>query len=429
MEVCGCGRHHAWRIRISRVRILLRTASFKVHSLKMQTTHQPSKWLQPSHITSSFTMLIVSWGSAAVIIFQAANALGASPSQITSWFTILALLSGLASMALSWRYRVPIYIAWSTPGAALIALTAGIPLNEALAASMFAGFLAFLLGISGLFAWMVKHIPANIAAAMLAGILINFGIGIFTSMQTDALMVLLMLVVYLLSKQIWPKYSLLLMLAVGAVCAYFTGNMHVEGLHWQWPSLEWVSPVFHWQTLLSLGVPLFLITLSTQYIPGVAVLHSHGYQPPVSPIMVSTGLLTTVFAPLGAFMLNLAAISAAICMGDDVDADPKQRYKAMLVNGVMNFGVVLMGGMVVMLFGALPKTLLLTLAGIAILSTLMGNLVTAVADADTREAALLTLLAAASGIQLWGISSAFWGLLLGMVVYHLNRYAANRLKA
>ena len=425
MEVCGCGCHLAWRIRISRVRILLRTASFKVHSLKMQTTHQPSKWLQPSHITSSFTMLIVSWGSAAVIIFQAANALGASPSQITSWFTILALLSGLASMALSW----PIYIAWSTPGAALIALTAGIPLNEALAASMFAGFLAFILGISGLFAWMVKHIPANIAAAMLAGILINFGIGIFTSMQTDALMVLLMLVVYLLSKQIWPKYSLLLMLAVGAVCAYFTGNMHVEGLHWQWPSLEWVSPVFHWQTLLSLGVPLFLITLSTQYIPGVAVLHSHGYQPPVSPIMVSTGLLTTVFAPLGAFMLNLAAISAAICMGDDVDADPKQRYKAMLVNGVMNFGVVLMGGMVVMLFGALPKTLLLTLAGIAILSTLMGNLVTAVADADTREAALLTLLAAASGIQLWGISSAFWGLLLGMVVYHLNRYAANRLKA
>ena len=174
---------------------------------------------------------------------------------------------------------------------------------------------------------------------------------------------------------------------------------------------------------------MFLITLSTQYIPGVAVLHSHGYQPPVSPIMVSTGLLTTVFAPLGAFMLNLAAISAAICMGDDVDADPKQRYKAVLVNGVMNFGVVLMGGMVVMLFGALPKTLLLTLAGIAILSTLMGNLVTAVADADAREAALLTLLAAASGIQLWGISSAFWGLLLGMVVYHLNRYAANRLKA
>ena len=395
----------------------------------MQTSHQPAKWLQPSYITSSFTMLIVSWGSAAVIIFQAANALGASASQITSWFTILALLSGLASMALSWRYRMPIYIAWSTPGAALVALTAGVPLNEALAAAMFAGFLAFVLGISGLFAWMVKHIPANIAAAMLAGILINFGIGIFASMQTDALMVLVMLAVYLLGKQIWPKYSLLLMLVVGAACAYFTGNLHVEGLHWQWPSLEWVRPEFHWQTILSLGIPLFLITLSTQNIPGVAVLHSHGYHPPVSPIMVTTGLLTVVFAPLGAFMLNLAAISAAICMGNDVDADPKQRYKAMLVNGVMNFGVVLMGGMVVMLFGALPKTLLLTLAGVAILSTLMGNLVTAVADADTREAALLTLLAAASGIQLWGISSAFWGLLLGMVVYHLNRYAANRLKA
>ena len=373
-------------------------------------------------------MLIVSWGSAAVIIFQAATSLGASNNQITSWFTILALLSGLASMALSWRYRVPIYIAWSTPGAALIALTSGVPLNEALGAAMFAGLLALLLGLSGLFAWMVKHIPANIAAAMLAGILINFGMGIFTSMQTDAVMVLLMLLVYLTSKLFVPRYSLVLMLLVGAAYAYVSGSLHFELLHWQWPSLEWVTPVFHWQTLLSLGVPLFLITLSTQNIPGVAVLHSHGYRPPVSTIMVSTGLLTMLFAPFGAFMLNLAAISAAICMGDDVDPDPKQRYKAMLVNGVMNFGVVLMGGMVVMLFGALPKALLLTLAGIAILGTLMGNLVTAVADADTREAALLTLLAAASGIQLWGISSAFWGLLIGMAVYHLNRFAVNRLQ-
>ena len=412
---------------MSRVRILLNSVTMATQ-FQMQTSNPAAKWLQPSYLTASFTMLIVSWGSAAVIIFQAANSLGANNTQITSWFTILALLSGLASMALSWRYRVPIYIAWSTPGAALIALTSGIPLNEALGAAMFAGLLALLLGLSGLFAWMVKHIPANIAAAMLAGILINFGMGIFTSMQTDAAMVLLMLVVYLISKLFVPRYSLVLMLLVGAAYAYVSGSLHFEVLHWQWPSLEWVAPVFHWQTLLSLGVPLFLITLSTQNIPGVAVLHSHGYRPPVSPIMVSTGLLTMLFAPFGAFMLNLAAISAAICMGDDVDPDPKQRYKAMLVNGVMNFGVVLMGGMVVMLFGALPKALLLTLAGIAILGTLMGNLVTAVADADTREAALLTLLAAASGIQLWGISSAFWGLLIGMAVYHLNRFAVNRLQ-
>ena len=183
-------------------------------------------------------MLIVSWGSAAVIIFQAATSLGASNNQITSWFTILALLSGLASMALSWRYRVPIYIAWSTPGAALIALTSGVPLNEALGAAMFAGLLALLLGLSGLFAWMVKHIPANIAAAMLAGILINFGMGIFTSMQTDAVMVLLMLLVYLTSKLFVPRYSLVLMLLVGAAYAYVSGSLHFELLHWQWPSLE-----------------------------------------------------------------------------------------------------------------------------------------------------------------------------------------------
>lgn len=380
----------------------------------------------PSHFAASLSMLIVSWGSAAVIIFQAATALGASSSQTTSWFTTLALVSGLLSIGLSWKYKVPIYVAWSTPGAALIALTSGIPLEEAIGASIFAGVLSLILGVSGLFAWMVKHIPANIASAMLAGILISFGTGIFTSMQTDASMVLIMLLIYLLSKLYWPQYSLLLMLFVGSAYAFLMGELHFETLSWQWPTLEWVSPSFHWQTLLSLGIPLFLVTLSTQNIPGVAVLHSHHYRPPVSPLIAATGLGTVLFAPLGAFMMNLAAISAAICMSEDVDYDPKQRYKAVVVNGLMNFGVALMGGMVVMLFGALPKALLLTLAGMAILGTLIGNLVTAFADTDTREAALLTLLASASGIQLWGISSAFWGLLLGMLVYHLNRYAARR---
>lgn len=380
----------------------------------------------PSHFAASLSMLIVSWGSAAVIIFQAATALGASSSQTTSWFTTLALVSGLLSIGLSWKYKVPIYVAWSTPGAALIALTSGIPLEQAIGASIFAGVLSLILGVSGLFAWMVKHIPANIASAMLAGILISFGTGIFTSMQTDASMVLIMLLIYLLSKLYWPQYSLLLMLFVGSAYAFLMGELHFEALSWQWPTLEWVSPSFHWQTLLSLGIPLFLVTLSTQNIPGVAVLHSHHYRPPVSPLIATTGLGTALFAPLGAFMMNLAAISAAICMSEDVDSDPKQRYKAVVVNGLMNFGVALMGGMVVMLFGALPKALLLTLAGMAILGTLIGNLVTAFADTDTREAALLTLLASASGIQLWGISSAFWGLLLGMLVYHLNRYAARR---
>lgn len=382
--------------------------------------------LRPSHFSAALSMLIVSWGSAAVIIFQAATALGANSSQTTSWFTALALVSGGLSMVLSWRYKVPIYVAWSTPGAAMIALSTGIPFAEAIGAFIFAGLLSVVLGMSGLFAWMVKRIPANIASAMLAGILISFGTGIFTSMQTDTIMVVVMLVIYLATKLIWPKYSLLLMLLAGAIYAYGSGSLSFAHLAWQWPTLEWVSPVFNWQTLISLGIPLFLVTLSTQNIPGVAVLHSHDYHPPVSPLIASTGVVTALCAPFGAFMMNLAAISAAICMEEEVDADAKQRYKAVMVNGVLNFGVALMGGMVVVLFGALPKALLLTLAGIAILNTLIGNLITAMSDADTREAALFTLLASASGIQLAGISSAFWGLLLGMLVYHLNRYTASR---
>lgn len=375
---------------------------------------------KPSHWAAAVSMMIVSWGSAVVIIFQAAQALGATETQTASWLTIIALSSGVLSMALSWRYKMPIYIAWSTPGAAMIALTTDIALSDAIGAMVFAGLLNVILGVSGLFAWMVKHIPASIAAAMLAGILIGFGTNIFVSMQTDLVLVGLMLVAFLISKAYTPKYSLLWMLALGCVYAYFNGSFRMGVLQWQWPVLQWVNPTFNWQAMVSLGIPLFLVTLSTQYIPGVAVLHAHAYRPPVSPIIGSTGLATVLLAPLGLFMSNLAAISAAICMGRDVDERPEKRYQAVMVNGVLSLGLAAMAATVVVVFGALPKALLVTLAGMAILGTLIDNLITAMSDARVRDAAILTLLASASGIQLFGINSAFWGLLIGMSVYHFN---------
>lgn len=375
---------------------------------------------KPSHWAAAVSMMIVSWGSAVVIIFQAAQALDATEAQTASWLTIIALSSGVLSMALSWRYQTPIYIAWSTPGAAMIALTTDIALSDAIGAMIFAGLLNVVLGVSGLFAWMVKHIPASIASAMLAGILIGFGTNVFVSMQTDLILVALMLFAFLISKAYAPKYSLLWMLALGCVYAYCSGHFTVDAVQWQWPALQWIDPTFNWQTIISLGIPLFLVTLSTQYIPGVAVLHAHGYRPPVSPIIGSTGLATVLLAPFGLFMSNLAAISAAICMGNDVDERPEKRYQAVMIHGVLSLGLAAMGAMVVVVFGALPKALLVTLAGMAILGTLTDNLVTAMSDARVRDAAILTLLASASGIQLFGISSAFWGLLIGMSVYHFN---------
>lgn len=379
-----------------------------------------SKMGKPSHWAAAVSMMIVSWGSAVVIIFQAAQALGATETQTASWLTIIALSSGVLSMALSWRYKMPIYAAWSTPGAAMMALTTDIALSDAIGAMMFAGLLNVVLGVSGLFAWMVKHIPASIASAMLAGILIGFGTNIFVSMQADWALVGLMLVAFLIGKAYAPKYSLLWMLAVGCVYAYVSGSFQVDSLQWQWPILEWVSPTFDWTTIVSLGIPLFLVTLSTQYIPGVAVLHAHGYRPPVSTIIGSTGLATVLLAPLGLFMSNLAAISAAMCMGHDVDERPQKRYQAVMIHGVLSLGLAAMGAMVVVVFAALPKALLVTLAGMAILGTLTDNLMTAMSDARVKDAAILTLLASASGIQLLGISSAFWGLLIGMSVYHFN---------
>ena len=381
---------------------------------------QSKQMWRPSYWSAAISMMIVSWGSGAIIIFQAAQALGANAEQTASWFTMLALSSGILSMGLSWHYKTPIYAAWSTPGAAVLALVTDVALSDAIGAMMLAGVLNVVLGLSGGFAWMVRHIPAAIASALLSGILIGFGTNIFTSMQTDVVMVCLMLVIFLGSKIYWPQYSLLLMLSVGLVYSLCVGNISMAALTWQMPTLVWVSPTWNVNVMLSLGIPLFLITLSTQYIPGVAVMHAHHYRPPVSGIMVSTGLTTALLAPLGVFMSNLAAISAAICMGEEVDEDASKRYQAVVANGILNVGLACLGGMVVMLFSALPKSLLMTLAGMAILNTLIDNLVTAMSDVRVREAALLTLLSAASGIELYGISSAFWGLIIGMGVYHFN---------
>ncbi len=374
-----------------------------------------------SHVTAALAAMIVSYGSSAVIVFQAATAMGASATEINSWFTALAIACGVSTLALSAYFRTPILIAWSTPGAALLAGMAGVGLPEAVGAFVFSAALMLLLGLTGWFAVLVRHIPATLASAMLAGILFRFGTNVFVAMDSQVWMVCLMLAAYLLSRVRLPRYSILLMLLTGFAYAALSGQMQWQQLTWQPPTLQWLSPTFQWQTLISVGIPLFLVTLATQHIPGVAVLRAHHYPVPVSPLIGVTGFVTLLLAPFGAFMTNLAAISAAICMGRDVDEEPKRRFMAALWAGLMYFGLALLGGMVVALFAAFPKALLLAVAGIAIFATLSSNLAVAMSDEATREASLVTLLASASGLNLWGISSAFWGLLLGMLVYRLNQ--------
>lgn len=379
-----------------------------------------------SHFSAALSALLVSYGSAAVIIYQAAQSFGATNEQITSWFTIIGIICGVTTLYFSLRFRAPIMLAWCTPGAALMVGLNHISLAQATAGFMFAGLLMWIISACGLFDRMVKLIPATLASAMLAGILINFGSRVFQAMQMQTLLVGVMLMVYLLSKIRFPKYSILLMLMSGLVCAQLMGLIRSEDIMMTPPTLIWVNPEWHLGSVIGVGVPLFIAAFATQNVPGVAIMRAYDYHVPAKPIISGTGLATAVFAPLGMFMLNLAAISAAICMGSDVDKDPTRRYLANILLSIMYLLCGLAGGMMVSIFVALPNELLVALAGIAILGTLQTNLIAAWQDEHTREASLITLLTSASGLSLLGISSAFWGLVFGVVVYHLNQWVANK---
>lgn len=374
-----------------------------------------------SHFAAATAGVLVSYGSAAVIIYQAAQAFGATDTQIASWFTILGAVCGVLSIALSIRYRTPVMMAWCTPGAAMMVGLEGIPLSQAVAAFIFAGILMLIAALTGLFERSVKLIPPTLAAAMLAGILVNFGSHVFVSMQSQTLLVGLMLGMYLLSQIRSPRYSILLMLLEGTLYAWWAGLVDDQALHFAFPHLEWVSPEWHLGNMIGVGIPLFIASLTTQNIPAMAIMKAYGYdRVPAKPLIASAAISTAIFAPLGAFMVNLAAISAAICMGSDVDKNPQKRYLADVILGIMYLLLAAAGGMVVSLFAALPPELLMALAGIAIFATLQNNLLAAFRDERTREASLITLLTSASGMSLLGVSSAFWGLVFGGVIYHLN---------
>ena len=369
------------------------------------------------HFVSGFIAVLVGFTSSVAIIFQAANAAGATPSQITSWILALGLGMGVTSIGLSLYYRMPLLTAWSTPGAALLVTgLVGVPMSEAIGIFMFSAVLIILSGVTGWFEKLTDIIPVPIAAAMLAGVLFRFGVDVFVSMQTELVMVSLMFVTYLLGKRFLPRYAIMLVLIVGLVYAGLQGGIRYDALTLTLATPEFVFPTFNWVSLLSVGVPLFVVTMTSQNLPGMAVLKAHNYKAPLSSVISWTGIVTLVLSPFGGFSFNLAAITAAICMGEDADPDPKKRYLAAFSAGVFYLIVGLLGAAVVVFFASIPQELVLAIAGIALFGTIGNGLSAALADESEREAALITFLVTASGIVLGGIGAAFWGLIAGVLV-------------
>lgn len=384
----------------------------------MKPERTPMQWQDwsVSAVVAGFVAVLVGFASSVAIVFQAASAAGADQAVTASWIAVLGFAMGITCIGFSWYFKAPVLTAWSTPGAALLASSlTDVSLAEAVGVFMFSAVLTLLLGLSGWFDKLSSRIPLPIAAAMLAGILFKFGLAIFISLPDAPVLVITMLGVFLAAKRWWPRYAVPLVLMAGLLFASVTGQLQLNQVSLTLVEPVWVSPQWSWQALLGVGVPLFLVTMTSQNIPGLAVLKASGYQLPVSPLLSWTGLVTLLTAPLGNFSINLAAITAAICSGPEAHSDPAKRYTAGIAAGVFYLLTGLVGATVVALFAAFPKALVATVAGVALLGTIAANLAQVSAESPLRDAAMLTFLVTASGLSFWGIASPFWGLVAGVV--------------
>lgn len=378
-----------------------------------------------SKISAGFIAVLVGYSSSAVIILQAADAVGATSAQMSSWLWALGVGMGLTSIGLSLYYKNPVLTAWSTPGAALmVSSLAGLSIHEAVGAFLVSSLLITLCGLAGWMDKLIRIMPPSVAAAMLAGILLQFGLGLFQAMQTQLSLILLMLLVFVVLKPWAPRYIMLLTLVAGIGMSYQLNLLQLDKFELQFAAPVWIAPTFSIASVVGVALPLFVVTMASQNMPGVAALHGHGYRPPISPLITVTGLMGVLFAPFGGFAFNLSAITAAICMGKEADPNPATRYWAAVWGGVFYLITGLLGATVVGLFAAFPKELVLAIAGLALLGTIGNSLTAALADNDEREVAVITFLVTASGVSILGIGSAFWGLLLGFLMHYWHKHRA-----
>lgn len=385
-----------------------------------------SRWRDSSlsAIAAGFLAVLVSLAGPLAIFYQAAQAGQMSNQMFASWVWGISLGAAAAGIFLSWTLKAPVITAWSAPGTALlIPLFPALSIHEAVGAYLTAALLLLAIGLSGGFDRLMSYVPKGVASGMMAGILLPFGLNAFKGMGTLPLLVCGMLAAFLLFKRLWPRYCVVLLLASGIAIAVLTGQTHLGEVHLQLVTPQFITPAWSWTSTFSLALPLVLTTLSGQYLPGMAILRSAGYDVPVRRIVVSNSVASLVTAFAGGITIAIAAITAALCTGRDAHEDPRRRYVAGIANGAFYLLAGLCGGSVVMLFAALPRELIVTLAGLALLGPITVNLAQ-VATAPDREAAVLTFLATASGMTFLGLGSAFWGILIGMLAHRVLRPAA-----
>ncbi|MDH6632707.1 UNVERIFIED_ORG: benzoate membrane transport protein [Lelliottia amnigena] len=378
---------------------------------------RPSSSLFPA-VLAGFVAVLVGYASSAAIIWQAAAAAGATPQQIAGWMTALGIGMGVSTLALSLWYKSPVLTAWSTPGAALLATSLqGVTLAETIGIFIFANALILLCGVTGLFARLMKIIPHTLAAAMLAGVLLRFGLQAFSHLEGHFLLCGSMLLAWLIAKAFAPRYAIVATLLVGSMAAWAGGDVVTDNLAFRVVLPEFIAPKFTFTTLVSIGLPFFLVTMASQNAPGFATMKASGYPVAVSPLIIFTGALALLFSPFGVFSICIAAITAAICQSPDAHPDVSKRWLAAAAAGVFYLLAGIFGGSITALMAALPLSWIQTLAGLALLGTISGSLYQALQHETERDAAIVTFLVTASGVTLLGIGSAFWGLIAGGICF------------
>lgn len=389
----------------------------------MSTSRSSSSYLVSDlipPIVAGLISVIVNYGGTFILVFQAAKVAGLSPELTASWVWSISIGVGVTGLLLSWVSREPIITAWSTPAAAfLVTALATTPYEEAVGAYLISAAAFVVLGLSSYFERLIRLIPNAIAAGLLAGILLQFGIGAFGSMTLDPKLAGLLILAYLIIKRFSARYAVVGILILGLSFLLLEHRVDLSGLKLELAAPVLTMPVFTLNALLSVALPLFLITLTGQYMPGMLVLRNDGFRTSANPIVWVTGLGSLVMAPFGSHAMNVAAITAAICTGPEAHQDPSKRWVAGIAAGVFYILVGVFGVTLAAVFMAFPATFITTLAGLALLGTIGGSLAGAMADIKSREAALITFLASAANITLFGIGGAFWGLVIGLLAYFI----------
>jgi benzoate membrane transport protein len=382
----------------------------------LQAPLRPLADTSPSAVVAGFIAMMTGCTSSLVLMFQAGQAAGLTSAQISSWIWALFLGMAICSIGLSLRYRSPITVAWSTPGAALLITSlGGVTYPEAIGAFITCSVLVIICGLTGSFERLVKRLPASLAAALLAGILFKIGSEIFIAAQHRTGLVLGMFFTYLLVKRLSPRYAVLAALLVGTALSGFLGLLDFSGFALEVAVPVWTTPAFSLGATISIGIPLFVVAMTSQNMPGIAVLRADGYNVPASPLISVTGIASLLLSPFGSHGINLAAISAAICTGPHAHEDHSKRYTAAIWCGVFYGIAAIFGATLAAVFAAFPKELVLSIAALALFGSIMNGLSVAMTEPKEREAALITFMVTASGLTLFSIGSAFWGIVAGVL--------------